>query len=164
MTQDFLHYPTLIDQAMRGVVRDVLKRVQATGLPGEHHFYISYSTTHPGVKMSDGLRSRYPKEITIVLQHQFWDFKVEEHMFHVTLSFSGVPEKLTVPFAALTAFADPSIKFGLQFQPSELSEVAMVSTDMPQELLMQMDALPEQVVGGGAAEIISLDSFRNNKK
>jgi hypothetical protein len=167
MNEDQLHYPTLIDQAMRGVVRDVLKRVQVTGLPGEHHFYISYATTHPGVKMSDTLRARYPKEITIVLQHQFWDFKVEEQYFNVTLSFSGVPEKLVVPFAALTAFADPSIKFGLQFHPSELSEVTMVSTETPQELLMQMDALPEQAAGvaaGGVAEIISLDSFRNNKK
>ncbi|MDE3060108.1 MAG: hypothetical protein KGJ06_03770, partial [Pseudomonadota bacterium] len=112
MTEDLIHYPTLIDQAMRGVVRDVLKRVQSYGLPGDHHFYISFLTTHPGVRMSDQLKSRYPKEITIVLQHQFWDFRVEEQCFHVTLSFSGAPEKLTVPFAALVAFADPSIKFG----------------------------------------------------
>ena len=81
MTEDLLHYPTLIDSAMRGVVRDVLKRVQASGLPGEHHFYISFSTVYPGVKISEALKSRYPKEFTIVLQHQFWDFKVEEHQF-----------------------------------------------------------------------------------
>jgi len=155
MNDDLLHYPTLIDQAMRGVVRDVLKRVQSTGLPGEHHFYISYSTMHPGVKMSDQLKSRYPKEITIVMQHQFWDFKVEEQQFNVTLSFGGVPEKLTVPYAALTAFADPSIKFGLQFQQAELSEVGSINNDVPQD---PVSLAP--IVDEGSAEIISLDSFR----
>src|SRR4051812_12277239 len=119
MTEDALNYPALIDHAMRGVVREVLRRVSITGLPGEHHFFISFSTNYPGVKISDQLKGKYPKEITIVLQHQFWDFRIEDHQFHVTLSFNGVPEKLTVPFAALTAFADPSIKFGLQFQTGE---------------------------------------------
>jgi hypothetical protein len=156
MTEDLIHYPTLIDQAMRGVVRDVLRRVQATGLPGEHHFYISYVTTHPGVRMSEQLKSRYPKEITIVLQHQFWDFKVEDQQFHVTLSFGSVPEKLTVPFAALTAFADPSVKFGLQFQQAELAEVTSVSAETLQEAVSLVDEMPEE----GTAEIISLDSFR----
>ena len=158
MTTDLLHYPTLIDQAMRGVVRDVLRRVQATGLPGEHHFYISFATTHPGVRMSEQLRSRYPKEITIVLQHQFWDFKVEEQQFQVTLSFGSVPEKLVVPFAALTAFADPSIKFGLQFQQSELAEVAMVSTEILPPAAS--DGSAQDGSGDASAEIISLDSFR----
>jgi hypothetical protein len=156
MTEDMLHYPTLIDQAMRGVVRDVLKRVQSSGLPGDHHFYISFSTTHPGVRISEQLKSRYPKEITIVLQHQFWDFKVEEQQFQATLSFGGVPEKLVVPYSALTAFADPSIKFGLQFQQSELAEVTSLDMD---DLL----AVAEAVDGEddeGSAEIISLDSFR----
>lgn len=156
MTEDLIHYPILIDQAMRGVVRDVLRRVQSTGLPGEHHFYISYSTQHPGVRMSDQLRTRYPREITIVLQHQFWDFKVEEQQFHVTLSFSGVPEKLTVPFAALTAFADPSIKFGLQFQNADMPEATMVKPEMLQEAVMISTDLPDE----SSAEIISLDSFR----
>jgi len=156
MTKDMIHYPTLIDQAMRGVVRDVLRRVQSSGLPGEHHFYISFSTTHQGVRMSEQLRSRYPKEITIVLQHQFWDFKVEDQQFQVTLSFGSVPEKLTVPFAALTAFADPSVKFGLQFQ-QELAEVAMLSTDTLQDLA---SAETSEGSEDTTAEIISLDSFR----
>jgi len=156
MTDDQLHYPTLIDQAMRGVVRDVLKRVQATGLPGEHHFYISFSTTYPGVKISEQLKSRYPKEITIVLQHQFWDFKVEDQQFQVTLSFGGVPEKLVVPYAALTAFADPSIKFGLQFQQAELAEAMSVSMETAAlEIASTAPAADE-----GVAEIISLDAFR----
>src|SRR5471032_2531809 len=152
MSEDQLHYPTIIDQAMRGVVRDVLRRVQSSGLPGEHHFYISYSTLHPGVKMSDQLRSRYPKEITIVLQHQFWDFKVEEQQFQVTLSFGGVPEKLVVPFAALTAFADPSIKFGLQFQQAELPEVTSIGMELTQDVAPSGAPADE-----GSAEIISLD-------
>ena len=155
MTEDLLHYPTLIDQTMRGVVRDVLKRVQSSGLPGEHHFYISFSTVYPGVIISEQLKSRYPKEITIVLQHQFWDFKVEEHQFQVTLSFSGVPEKLVMPYAALTAFADPSIKFGLQFQASELSEVGSISATT-QMVMTDID----EPVDEGSAQIISLDSFR----
>lgn len=162
MSEDLMHYPTLIDQAMRGVVRDVLRRVQATGLPGEHHFYISYATTHPGVRMSEQLRSRYPKEITIVLQHQFWDFKVEEQQFTVTLSFGGVPEKLVVPFAALTAFADPSIKFGLQFQPPELAEAATISAEaaVQQPMMLPLEAAAESDGDDNTAEIISLDSFR----
>lgn len=152
MSEDYLNYPSLIDHAMRGMVRDVLKRVQAEGLPGEHHFYISYDTQHAGVRMSDQLRAKYPKDITIVLQHQFWDFKVEEAQFQVTLSFGGSPEKLTVPFAALTAFADPSIKFGLQFQ-MESAAPGKAETTAAKEA-------EEILVAEGAAEIISLDSFR----
>ncbi|MBY0406801.1 MAG: hypothetical protein K2Q01_03855 [Rickettsiales bacterium] len=153
MTEDQIHYPILIDHAMRGVVREVLRRVQTTGLPGEHHFYISFLTGFSGVKMSEQLRARYPKEITIVMQHQYWDFKVEDLSFNVTLSFGGVPEKLTIPFAALTAFADPSIKFGLQFQHSDiLEDVEDITLELPQTL-----ATPDDE---GTAEIISLDSFR----
>lgn len=158
MTEDHLHYSTLIDQAMRGVVRDVLKKVQITGLPANHHFYISYSTTHPAVKMSESLRAKYPKEITIVLQHQFWDFKVDEQQFQVTLSFGGVPEKLVVPFAALTAFADPSIKFGLQFQSPESAETSDL---VPEEIAIvdeiEVDSKDD---ANGEDKIISLDSFR----
>lgn len=155
MNEDHIQYPALIDQAMRGVVRDVLRRVQSTGLPGEHHFYISFLTQFPGVRMSEQLRSRYPKEITIVLQHQYWDFKVEDANFTVTLSFGGVPEKLLVPFAALTAFADPSIKFGLQFQPADAPDSEEVRTEQPTPPAAGND---EQEAA--AAEIISLDSFR----
>lgn len=154
MTEDYLNYPTLIDNAMRGMVRDVMRRVQSDGLPGEHHFYISFNTQFPGVKMSDTLREKYPKDITIVLQHQFWDFKVEDHQFHATLSFGGAPEKLTVPFAALTAFADPSIKFGLQFQTAAADQLPLPE--------MTGDAFQDEAEDAdeGAAEIISLDAFR----
>lgn len=155
MTQDIIHYPSLIDSAMRGVVRDVLKKIITTGLPGDHHFYISFNTTFPGVKISETLKSKYPKEITIVLQHQFWDFKVEEAQFQVTLSFGGVPEKLVIPYAALTAFADPSVKFGLQFQPTEMFDVEMIDTQEPISVTVKSDNQED-----GSAEIISLDTFR----
>ena len=152
MTEDQLNYPILIDNAMRGVVREVLKRVQATSLPGDHHFYISFLTGFPGVKISEQLKSRYPKEITIVMQHQYWDFKVEDNYFTVTLSFGGVPEKLSIPYAALTAFADPSIKFGLQFQQTDTHEdIEDMPIEIPQDLAKAED---------DSAEIISLDSFR----
>ena len=150
-------------QALRGVVRDVLRRVSSIGLPAEHHFYISINTAYPGVKMSEQLRSRYPKEITIVLQHQFWDFKVDDHQFPVTLSFSGVPEKLVVPFAAMTAFADPSVKFGLQFQQgfSAQDEVAEDEAASPQLPLQPPVSQEEPAVeDNGSAEIISIESFR----
>lgn len=154
MTEDYLNYPALIDHAMRGMVRDVMRRVQVEGLPGEHHFYISYDTQHPGVRMSEQLRAKYPKDITIVMQHQFWDFKVEDAQFHVTLSFGGAPEKLTVPFAALTAFADPSIKFGLQFQTASSEHFT------PPEGPQGPESDDASTDDDGIAEIISLDAFR----
>ena len=153
MTQDFLNYPMMIDSAMRTVVREIMKRVQTDGLPGEHHFYISFNTQFPGVKMSDQLRAKYPKEITIVMQHQFWDFKIDEQQFQVTLSFGGAPEKLVVPFAALTAFADPSIKFGLQFQNIAF-EPNFAAEDITEE--SEEDATADDA----ASKIISLDAFR----
>ncbi len=158
MPNESINYPALIDQAMRGVVRQALRDVSAHGLPGDHHFFISYATNYPGVKMSEQLKSRYPQEITIVLQHQFWDFKVEEHQFGVTLSFGGVPEKLVVPFAALTAFADPSVKFGLQFQQNEMFGAEIISEESasPMTFTDASDANEDS----GKAEVISLDAFR----
>jgi len=160
MSEDQINYPYIIDQAMRGVVRDVLRKVQANGLPMSHHFFISYSTQHPDVRMSEQLRAKYPKEITIVMQHQFWDFKVEENQFHVTMSFGGVPEKLTIPFAALIGFADPSIKFGLQFQAPEFfedvsAEIVATSPAKSEEKIEQKITLEDD-----GEKIISLDAFR----
>jgi len=159
MTDELLPYPLLIDQAMRDVVREVLRRASGAGLPSDHHFYISFSTTHPGVRMSQQLKSRYPKEITIVLQHQFWDFHVEDQRFHVTLSFGGIPEKLTVPFAAMTAFADPSVKFGLQFQqqPTSFDSGVISSPELPLE---EPATLESENDDPGAEKVISLESFR----
>lgn len=166
-----IRYTELIDQAMRGVIRQVLRQVEAKGLPGDHHFYITFLTNFPGVSISDSLKARYQHEMTIVLQHQFWDFKVEEGRFLVTLSFGGVPEKLVIPFAALTAFADPSIKFGMQFQKLEALPAANTSNGggaaieaMPTPMAYEnMVMLEEDLLGDTepvTAEIISLDAFR----
>ena len=111
-----MHYQELVDDALRGVVRRALGRVAASGLPGNHHLYLSFRSHHPGVRVPDHLREKHPDEITIVLQHQFWGLSVAEDGFEVTLSFNGVHEPLSVPFAALTGFVDPSVRFGLQFR------------------------------------------------
>ena len=117
MTDTPLAYDLMVDDALRGVMVRALRQVAERGLPGDHHFYITFRTDHPGAVLSDDLRARYPQEITIVLQHQFWDLKVGETGFSVSLSFNQVPQTLQVPFDAVTAFVDPSVKFGLQFRP-----------------------------------------------
>jgi uncharacterized protein len=113
---DQIRYDLLTQQALRGVVRSVLTDTAKKGLPGEHHFYISFDTRADGVRMSDRLRAQYPDEMTVILQHQFWDLKVSEEDFEVGLSFGGVPERLAVPFEAINGFFDPSVEFGLQFE------------------------------------------------
>lgn len=109
-------YDLMIEQALRGVVRRALTQVAKSGLPGDHHFYISFATKADGVVVPEHLRQRFPDEMTIVLQYQFWDLKVQPDGFGITLSFSDKLEKLFIPFAAITSFADPSSRFGLQFQ------------------------------------------------
>jgi uncharacterized protein len=121
MPVDHIRYDVLAQAALRGVVRTVLADVAKKGLPGDHHFKISFSTTAPGVTLSERMRERYPQEMTIVLQYQFWDLTVTEQGFDVGLSFGGVPERIGVPFDAITAFYDPSVQFGFQF---ELIDVA----------------------------------------
>ncbi|MGU3362423.1 SspB family protein [Methylobacterium sp. M6A4_1b] len=122
MADDLIRYDLLVQDALRGVVRKVLTDAAREGLAGEHHFYVSFRTEAPGVRMSQRLREKYPQDMTIVLQHQFWDLGVNEHTFEVGLSFSGVPERLLVPFDALTGFFDPSVQFGLKFDLSEGAE------------------------------------------
>ena len=112
---DRFHYDALVDDALRGVVRRVLRQVCDKGLPGSHHFYISFRSTDPGVQLPEYLRAKYPEEMTIVLQHQYWDLIITEEFFEVTVSFNKQQERIKVPFAALSAFVDPSVRFGLQF-------------------------------------------------
>ncbi len=116
-----IDYETLQSEAMRGVVRAVLARTAKSGLPGDHHFYISFDTGSPGVSLSKRLKEKYPSEMTVVLQHRFWDLIVSEDRFEVKLTFDGIPERLVVPFTALKVFFDPSVRYGLQFEDSELS-------------------------------------------
>ncbi|MCJ2030030.1 ClpXP protease specificity-enhancing factor SspB [Methylobacterium sp. J-043] len=122
MAEDLIRYDLLVQDALRGVVRKVLTDAAREGLSGEHHFYISFRTEAPGVRMSQRLREKYPQDMTIVLQHQFWDLGVTEHSFEVGLSFSGVPERLLIPFDALSGFFDPSVQFGLKFDLNEGAE------------------------------------------
>lgn len=116
MSTDMIRFDVLVQEALRGVVRKVMGEVARAGLPGEHHFYVTFDTTHPGVRVSARVKARYPEEMTIVLQHQFWDLNVTEAGFDVGLSFGGIPEKLVIPFAAVKGFFDPSVQFGLQFE------------------------------------------------
>ncbi len=121
--QDHIRYDILAQEALRSVIRKVLSEVAATGsLPGDHHFFIGFATTAPGVRVSNRLRESYPEEMTVVLQHQFWDLDVSETGFSVSLSFNGVPERLVVPFSAIKGFLDPSVQFGLQFDPGTPTE------------------------------------------
>jgi len=115
MSKDLIGYNTLVENGLRSVVREALRRVAEEGWPGTHHAYITFKTAAPGVEVPDFLHTRYPDELTIVLQHQFWDLEVEDDFFSVTLSFNKVGQRIVVPFAALTSYADPSVKFGLQF-------------------------------------------------
>jgi uncharacterized protein len=119
MGTDHIRYDLLVQDALRSVVRNVLTDVGKNGLPGEHHFYISFKTGAPGVRISNRLREQYPDEMTIVLQHQFWDLGITDHTFEVGLSFGGVPERLLVPFDTIVGFFDPSVQFGLKFEVQE---------------------------------------------
>jgi uncharacterized protein len=119
-----IDYEALAQDAMRGVVRTVLTRTAKTGLPGDHHFFISFDTQAPGVSLSKRLKEKYAHEMTIVLQHRFWDLSVTEDRFEVKLSFDGLPERLVVPFAAIKVFFDPSVRYGLQFEEPDLGPEA----------------------------------------
>jgi hypothetical protein len=116
MTVDHIRYDILTQDALRGVVRTVLEDAARNGLPGEHHFYIAFDTRADGVKLSQRMRAQYPEEMTVVLQHQFWDLVVTDEQFEVGLSFGGVPERVVVPYAAIKSFVDPSVQFGVQFE------------------------------------------------
>jgi hypothetical protein len=117
-----IDYEALTQEAMRGVVRTILNRIVKSGLPGEHHFYIAFDTTAPGVTISRRLKEKYPDEMTIVLQHRFWDLMVNDERFEVKLTFDGIPERLVVPFAALKVFFDPSVRYTLQFEDLSSAE------------------------------------------
>jgi len=129
---DRFHYDALVDDALRSVVRRVLTQVAETGLPGSHHFYISFRSTDPGVELPEYLRAKYPEEMTIVLQHQYWDLIIREDDFEVTVSFNKQQERIKVPFAALSAFVDPSVRFGLQFDRRDKATGEKVSAEKPE--------------------------------
>ncbi|MGH6770226.1 MAG: SspB family protein [Xanthobacteraceae bacterium] len=124
MAVDHIRYDILAQEALRGVVRTVLVDAATKGLPGEHHFYIAFDPRADGVTLSERMRAQYPEEMTVVLQHQFWDLVVTEDRFEVGLSFGGIPERVVVPFAAIKSFVDPSVQFGVQFDQMDEAEAA----------------------------------------
>jgi hypothetical protein len=166
MPVDHIRYDLLAQAALRGVVHTVLADVAKKGLPGEHHFKITFNTTAPGVKLSDRMREQYPETMTIVLQHQFWDLMVNDDAFEVGLSFGGVPERIAIPFDAVTAFFDPAVQFGLQFETMESKAAdnsdAAVKIEEPApskpEALPAPEPEPDHAPGG--AEVVRLDRFR----
>lgn len=163
MTDDdnTLRYDRMVEQALRGVVREAVQEVVDQGLPGDHHFYITFMTDFPGVSIPGYLRDRYPGEMTIVLQYQFYDLSVDAQKMKVTLSFNNVPERLEIPLAAITIFADPSVNFALQFQPMvEEGGPEFDPDDTPAE--SDDDAKDKKKKGGkkGSGEVVSLDQFR----
>lgn len=159
-SQDLMRYDLMAQEALKGVVRKSLEIAGKEGLPGEHHFYISFRTDAPGVQISDRLKEQYPEEITIVLQHQFWDLDVSEKGFSVNLSFNKVPERLVVPFTALLGFFDPSVQFGLQFAQGE-DAAAEEELEPAQEPGTEDAESPAPGEAGG--DVVSLDAFRKNK-
>lgn len=136
---DRFHYDALVDDALRSVVRRVLTQVAEKGLPGSHHFYISFRSNDPGVSLPDYLRAKYPEEMTVVLQHQYWDLILGADFFEVTVSFNKQQERIRVPFAALSAFVDPSVRFGLQF---DRKDKAAATADKPDKAATPTTSLP----------------------
>ena len=183
MAKDELGYDRIVERQLRGVAREVLLQVAAKGLPGEHHFYITFRTDFPGVSIGPSLKAQFPREITIVLQHQFWGLEVTDEAFSVTLSFGGKHERLHVPFEALVSFTDPSVRFGLQFElknqqvelqpntatadkaiaPAEKSDAAAPTAlpkAEPRPSLPGASPAPAAADGDKAGTVIALDTFR----
>ena len=170
MAKDFIGYQALTDAALRGVVRDALRRVEKQGLVASHHFYLTFKTHFPGVDIPDFLREQYPDEMTIILQHQFWGLKVKDDHFEVALTFRKLPATLVIPFAALTKFFDPGVQFGLEFKDADSdAKAGGPAHGLPPQAAAEQNQdktvaetpaaeAPEKPAAPG--EVVSLDSFR----
>ena len=165
MSKDLLNYETMVERALKSVVVEALTQVAANGLPGSHHLYVTFATGFPGVELPDHLHEKFPEEMTIVLQHQFWDLTVEEDRFLVTLSFNDIQERLAIPFPAIKAFADPSVNFGLQLKYE--GEIDVTSSAVLEEPDDKLEAEPEPEIESTPAEtaedddnVVTLDTFR----
>ena len=154
MVDDQLRYDRMVETALRDVVRQALRKIAETGLPGDHHFYVTFLTGAPGVEIPSHLAEQYPDEMTIVLQHQFEDLEVFDDAVAVTLSFNNARQRLTIPFAAVTTFADPSVNFALQFQQAQEAEPQADAVEEAPE----PEPAPAVVEAGG--KIVALDQFR----
>ena len=171
MAKDYIGYEALADNALRSVVKEALKRAEKQGLIASHHFYLTFKTRDPGVDIPDFLKERYPDEMTIVLQNQFWGLKVGEDSFEVGLTFQKLPATLVIPFAALTAFVDPGVQFGLQFRNSSAHQALPTATE--KQALEPGGAKPPappateppataggSPVEGTGPQVVSLEKFR----
>jgi hypothetical protein len=189
MTEDILRYDILVQNALRGVIRKVLSEIDKTGLPGNHHFFITFMTGAPGVKVSSRVLEQYPDQMTIVLQHQFWELEVNETGFGIGLSFSDVPEKLYIPYTAIRGFYDPSVNFELEFDVEQADDETAEdgATDQATQVVGEPFEQDDNIVkksssaaksnapdesedeesdsdeDEASAEVVSLDAFRNKK-
>ncbi len=185
MADDLIRYDVLAQEALRGVVRKVMAEVAQTGLPGDHHFFITFDTRYPGVRISSRLAAQHPDEMTVVMQHQFWDLHVTDTTFEIGLSFNGIPERLLVPFKAITAFVDPHVSFALKFDTEAVGEnagapkgeAADAASERPENdadgesstdetapasdaAVVANDSAARDSASEAGAEVVSLDSFR----
>jgi uncharacterized protein len=165
MSDDLIRYDILTQDALRRVIRKVLEEVQRSGLPGDHHFFITFDTSFPGVRLSARMKEKYADEMTIVVQHSFWNLEVGENGFEIDLSFDDVRERLRVPFDAIRGFFDPAVKFGLQFDSAEPAEgedsdKAKKGTKGKPGSKARSKLASADAAG---ADVVSLDSFRNKK-
>ncbi|MEM5501034.1 SspB family protein [Ahrensia kielensis] len=182
MTEDILRYDILVQNALRGVIRKVLSEVDKTGLPGNHHFFITFLTGAQGVKVSNRIKEQYPEQMTIVVQHQYWELEVNETGFGIGLSFSDIPEKLYIPYSAVRGFYDPSVNFELEFDVEQAEDeedgdasVTAIGTAQPvlQDAASDGEADDKETTaeddkssdegGDNSADVVSLDSFRKKK-
>jgi uncharacterized protein len=160
---DSIDYGHLMHNAMRGLIKNVLEDVKTHGLPGEHHFFITFDTSHPDVQVADWLRERYPAEMTVVVQHWFDDLEIRDDGFSITLNFGDAPEPLNIPFDALRTFVDPSVEFGLQFEATEDDEEQGLHSvdDATDTDVAEVPEAPEpKEAPKKDADIVSLDAFR----
>ena len=163
MATDHIRYDVLARDALRGVLRRVLTDAAEHGLPGDHHFFITFLSTAEGVKLSPRLLAQYPEEMTVILQHQFWDLTVTEDRFEVGLSFGGVAERLVVPFNSIKSFFDPSVQFGLQFEPADAPAANLPAAPAPTAPTVPAPAIEnkdEPAKPNDGAEVVRLDRFR----
>ena len=171
MPEDLMRYDQLAQAALKGVVREALRKVEKTGLPGEHHFFIQFNTRYPGVSIGERLSQKYPREMTVVIQHQFFNLQVLEDRFQVELSFDNIPEKLVIPFAAVKGFLDPAVQFGLQFEVAPTEEMPLAEPKV--EAIPKAETKPktnsksikedvhkEDEAAAEKPNVVSLDAFR----
>jgi hypothetical protein len=151
-----IDYGNLMHRAMRGLIQEVLTDVQKKGLPGEHHFFITFDTMHPDVEIADWLSDRYPGEMTVVIQHWFDNLEVTDEGFTITLNFGDNPETLYIPYDAIKTFVDPSVKFGLRFETQNEDDASDEVAEAPMDEMVE----PEEDKAPKEAEVVSLDKFR----